>query len=307
MSIATVFESKPLASHRLLGTAAGLGLVAAADQGLTIIERQHSAAEPETYTFDNEGDSAVFVLPGCRTNGSAMAVLLQPSLGSLGPTTYIGYPTRGMPVKQIGQKLLERRAEIDKSKPTSVYAHSMGGLVLAKLMEDDEFKSTFGEIDTLVLDSSPSSHRDIRRGSRVALESASVMRFSTLFNFLSRAIQLRRLEEEHIDGVNEAALKTYRQAPSQAHLYTIGSQGHLMHHAKPDSLTGVARRVYYVNSSYDGVIDTDQAYNGYSQVFGDRITRVQDSARPHGAHASGPIYPELIRQLLTPGQLPGDA
>lgn len=135
-----------------LGVAAALAL----DHRVGVQHNSHLSAQPEFIHHDHPGDQAIFVLPGCRTDGRQIMELLEPQLSKLGSTVYTVYPQRNFSVEAIGEGLVRARREAGKRR-ASIYAISMAGLVLADLATDERFRREFGTVDTVVFDSSPAA------------------------------------------------------------------------------------------------------------------------------------------------------
>ncbi|HET8884546.1 MAG TPA: hypothetical protein VFM68_03680 [Candidatus Saccharimonadales bacterium] len=281
-----------------------VGTVAAAlavDRGAEYWERRRQSDKASFITETNDRERSIYTLPGCRTDGRLVAEMLQPQFQAIGDTTFVAYPQKGFSLDSIKDGLLTAR-EKEKDKPASIYAISMGGLVLNALLADPEFRDNFGKLDTIVLDSSPSGIKDVRRSSRFALEYAAMFRDSWTMTQLAKHIMERRSTKslEHEEHISDEQLRRYTVSSARTPLHLTRSQGDFIRksHLEPDSLKGVADNKYFLHSAYDSVVNTDNAFIQYDQAFGGGLIDVVDESRPHGSHAAGFGFQRKIVDLL---------
>lgn len=290
-------------------TALGVfGAAVAVGHGMTLLEKSHHSKKPDITMREHAGEQAIFVLPGCRTDGRYIADLLEPQLSKLGTTIFMAYPQNGFSLDAIGRGLVQAREQAGK-KRASVYAISMGGLVLSRLGADEAFRRDFGAIDTLVLDSSPARSEDIKPKMQRLLTAARIARYSFAMGKITPAIMahLERGElADHEPGIDDALVRQHFDTSAQMPLYTIASQGDFMHRQRglsAGALSGWVHDIYYVRSSNDSVIDTDSSLLAYSAAFGQPIVDVVDEQRPSSSHAVGPEYPSGLIEFFQRSQL----
>lgn len=283
----------------------GAGVVAASlalDQGIPYFN--HRRADTQASLLENKNDTddqVVYTIPGCRNDGLVIANMLEPRFKNLGDTGYVVYPQKGFSIESVKDKLLEsRQKNIDK--PASFYTISMGGLVLSRLLMDGEFRDNFGEVDKIILDSSPSSIDDVRRPTRRALNTAGMVGESWLVHNAYQAYIRRQARGVDYNGADVTPEQAYEMAAASAKtsLSATVAQGAFIHQSdiKEMELSNVANEVYYVRSVYDDVIDTDAAYEVYDQSY-TGIGEVVDTSRSHGNHAGGVVYQKVISEILS--------
>lgn len=260
-------------------------------------------AETEASVIEHRGDSAdraIYTLPGSRTDGRVIGEMLETSFKDLGDRYYTVYPEKGFSVDSIKHNLLEsRQGNIDK--PASFYAMSMGGLVLSHLLNDADFRQNFGEIDTVIFDSSPSSVADVRPPTKRALDAAGIFGDSW---FVSRATQLRthqklRNSKPFVKDVTEDLVHKQRISTAKVSIPTSVAQGMFIGQTniRDWDFSDVARRKYFISSPHDNVINTEPARKVYDRTYGG-VTDIIDTNRPHGSHAEGIVYQRLMADLM---------
>lgn len=281
------------------GVAATVGL-AAIDQGIPRINHRRAEAAASVVTHQNDGEKAIFILPGCRADGQAIANTLEPRFSELGDTAYTVYPKVGFNLESIKDTLLEARQK-NLDKPASFYAISMGGLVLSHLLDDGDFRRNFGEIDTIVLDSSPSGWDDLRPATKKALLAARVFGDSWMIHRTAQnRIRQHALSSKFLGtDTPPGTFEKLKGAAAKTFMPTTVEQGRFMRSADARAmlLADTAKSVYYVHALEDKVIDTVRAYPVYGEAYGG-ITEVFDPKRPIDSHALGTIYQQKIVDLL---------
>lgn len=289
---------------RKYGYIPALGAVAAAvalDNSTWLIDRRRRSNVATIEAHDNPGEQALYILPGCRMDGQHMATMFEPQFSQFGSTNYLAYPQRGFSIDSIRSNLLEARSK-NLDKPATIYANSMGGIVLSKLLTEEDFRDNFGEIDKLILDSSPTSEQDIRRPVRMAMGAAALLKSSwTASRLTGQMLHMRDLRfKEHEPFISHDQLMAYRQVTSATPLHVTHSQSEFIRKTKlePGSLAGVASSIYYVQSGHDEVIDTERARKNYEAIFETDIEKIVDSTRPYGSHAAGPEFQGKIIELI---------
>lgn len=287
--------------------ALGLAAALALDHQLGVEKNSRRTSDPAFIQHHHPGDQAIFVLPGCRTDGRQIMELLEPQLGKHGSTVYAVYPEKGFSVRAIREGLIQARRETNKPR-ASIYAISMGGLVLADLGADERFRREFGPIDSVIFDSSPSSVHDIYPKMLHLLSAAHVSRNSFAMSKAAPKIMswLSHSEHSHEAGVDDRQVQNHLNSSAHAPLITVDGQGeYIKQHfgLQANSIADLAQRYVYVQSSNDTVVSTDGGYDGYSLAAGRRIERVIDTQRPPSSHATGPEFPSSIASLLAAGAL----
>lgn len=262
------------------------------------LRRRDSKVHPIDYAHD--GDQSIYILPGCRGDGKFIADALEDTLGELGNLHGVKYPERGFSLDDIKRQLLETRAT-ERDKRASFYAMSMGGMVLAHLLRDDEFRENFGPIDTIVLDSSPSSVEDLQRGTYRALTAAA--RIPSTYT-LSKVYERFAVKSANKMGgeTPEADLSRRRKlATASTPLGEIAAQTRFMirSHFGDDELSHVeVGRIEYLSATDDEVVKLKQAHGSWQRIFGRMIGRAYDVSRDNPSHAEGVEHPDKVRELL---------
>lgn len=291
---------------RKYGFLPALGAAAAAailvDNRASSLERRDMSEEAGLETHQHPGDQAIYVLPGCRMDGKHISTMLEPQFSRFGPTNYLSYPEQGFSLDSIKQKLITA-GELQPDQPATIYASSMGGMVLSKLLSDDQFRQQFGEIDKIILDSSPSGEQDIRRPIRMAMGAAALLKSSWTASRLSGQILHRwgARYTEHDPYISEDQLMEYRQITAAVPLHVTHSQSKFIRQTElePGSLAGVANSVYYIQSEQDEIIDTERARQNYEKIFDTEIDNLVDDTRPYGSHAAGIEYQARLIELIS--------
>lgn len=287
----------------LRNTALGVfGAAVAIGHGLTLLEKSQHSKDPHFVINHHPGEQAIFILTGCRQNGEQIARMLDPELGKHGTTVCAIYPENGFSVRAIGKGMIRARQEAGK-KPVSVYAISMGGLALAELGADEGFLQEFGHIETVIFDSSPSSITDILPNMRRMLMAARLTRNSYIMSRLAPAIMthMSHREHDHEPSIDDAQVTGHFESTAHTPLHVIASQGDYLYKQRglvANSISNLADRFIYVQSSNDRVVDTDAAFEGFSLATGNKLQRVVDEQRPPTSHAAGPEFPSFIANLL---------
>lgn len=287
-------------------TPAALGALAAAiylDRHKAAHDKRRSSAEVEMFDDGVASDETIITLPGCRTDGMLAAEMLRPTFQTLGSTVFTAYPQREFTIDAVKSKLLETRLRRPDAK-ISFYAISMGGLVLSHLLQDQEFTSTFGYIDKIIVDSSPSEIGDVRPASRLALGYAKVFSDSWAMGRVANTYMSHRSKAhlEHEPCVSDDQVRRHARASATAPLYQTQSQGNFIQSSplRTSTLKGNVGSAYYLHSMYDSVIDTQAAYESYNTFFNGTMIDVTDRSRPHGSHAAGMEYQSTLMELMHP-------
>lgn len=292
-------ESRRLPYGRMLAAGALAGMIAI-DQGIARQVRLRHDTEAHFLSEEADGERALFVLPGCRMDGSIVADMMRPQLKELGDTTFVDYPRRGFDYDEIRHGLLEARTR-NPEKRATILALSMGGQVVSELFSDVAFRRSFGEVETILFDSSPADIRDVRASARAALRYADMLHGSWTFDKVGGRFmqyQSRRCVEHEL-CISDEQLAHNMRTTAYAPLHMAHSQGLFIKKTRsvPGSLKNVAENVYYVHSSYDSVINTDTAAAKFAEAFDGTLQDITDEQRPRGSHAVGPAFQQKIIEL----------
>jgi len=293
--------------NRLLGpgglalAAVGLGL--AVDHAPTVIERFRQPAETQITYSDNGADIAFLTMPGCRTETSAIAPMLEKKFGEVANTGYMSYAKGKIDIREVGQSLLEFRDKTDRNKPISILALSMSGIILVRLLDDPDFRERFGSIDSIVFDSAPYKRSHVRLKPQLWLAAVTATQTSRSLGYASKFWQLRGAAKhagEHSDIITDEEVIEHQRSTILTPAYAVANQGWLIRQPRlQGSLQGVAGEAIYLRGSFDRTIDTDKAAVDYNKVFGGTLKAIVDTARSHGSHAASPEYPEGSAALLS--------
>ena len=284
---------------RHLAVAGALSIAALESVATLRNYRRHKrSSSPIDYAHD--GDQSIYILPGCRGDGEFIAGALEEPLRELGSVHAVKYPEGGFSVDDIKKQLLETRSA-ERDRRASFYAMSMGGMVLAHLLRDDEFRENFGPIDTIVLDSSPSSVEDLQRSTYRALTAAA--RIPSTYT-LSKVYERFAVKSANKigDETPEADLSRRRKlATASTPLGEIAAQTRFMirSHFEKDELSHVeVGRIEYLSATDDEVVKLKQAHGSWQRIYGRMIGRTYDVSRDNPSHAEGVEHPDKVRELL---------
>ncbi len=253
-----------------------------------------------------DGDQAVYVLPGCRTDGRFLARALDEQFTSLGSTHFVAYPQKGFSVDSVRDAILEARAE-DDGRPASFYVLSMGGIVLSKLLADQEFRDTVGTIEAAVFDSSPIGAHTLTAHTRRAMHAAARLpRSWSLAHMYTYAMQHRAHHIES-DSSQSDILREHLATTAKTPLQAVSGQTQLIRDARFKTAElhvpgQTINRMAYIAASMDDVVDVDYAHAEYERVYDRNIEYVVDTMRPSPSHAAGPEHWQKVVELLADKQ-----
>lgn len=259
------------------------------------------STEPELIVQPSAGEQSVYVLPGCRSDGRFIAEHLGSQLTELGSVYTTVYPDRGFPLDKIRDNLLEARRYDDR--PAAIYAMSMGAIVMSHLLEDGEFRSKFGAIDTMVFDSSPSRVADLHPHVQKATRAARFVPGVPVAAQIYSHYMMRRVESRHREqDIPDMLLAEHERSTAGTPYYAVNAQLRLLRDtdfapaALHDARVG---RIAYLSSEVDDVVqDLDGARQNFVEIYDREIERVIDSERANPSHAVGVEHPtEVLKQL----------
>lgn len=306
MAIATLHETRwpseiknisSLVPWRVAAGGAALAMVLA-DRGVPLLQRRRRQSSTSYDKYYGAGDKSIFILPGCRMDGSQLGRVMSPGFHESGDSTFFSYSDNDL-VDSLQDSLIEAR-QSSPEKSVSFVGISIGGLLLTRLLEKQQFSDEFGSIDTVVLDSSPSTRDTLRPGVRRALSYSRLLDDSWTGSETARMLMQRHAKSRFDDEMDEAIRKLYL-ANSNMPLSDVRAQASLIPRGRtePGSLADApVRKVYYVHAPGDPVVDTEAAARDYQAAYRDKLEVVVDESRPAGSHAASVTHQQLIDELI---------
>lgn len=282
-----------------------IGAAATAEKIATDEEHKKLSPEAKVNSTVREGDKAIYILPGCRTNGHYIGGMIDPFISEQGSTHHLAYPERGFSLDSVKQALLQARA-LDGDKPATIYASSMGGMVTCSLLLDPEFREKFGRIDKVVFDSSPADNDDLDSGTRHAMVAASIFPPSWTLAHLYHAVVKHSYGKSyrvHSSDISDEQAAGHGESSANTHLSAVEGQAHFIDHTKfsenqlKEAFADIGK-VIYVGASHDHTVNQEAAHQKYARAMGRSVLRVIDWDREPGSHASGPEFPRFIANII---------
>ncbi len=282
-----------------VGAPVGAFLVAAtlADVLVARNEQKGKSDKAEVITIPHTGEYANFVIPGYHTDGRVVAKNLDRHLEQLGTVHYAVHPEKGFSVDSIKEEMLKAR-ELDGHRPARIYAMSMGALLLAKLMSDNEFRQDFGEIDLLVMDGGLSGKRDLDWLSKLGALAGAIMPATFSSELLYKYVMGYRLKgavdhdpdvlQSEVDEHLRSSSDTSFSAAHKQLLFMILNDVSKMPLEKAGNEIGELR---YRTPLRDNVVNTDNAVAGFGDSYKQPIEVWTDAQVPYG-HAIAPEWPK---------------
>lgn len=253
-----------------------------------------------------DGDKAIYILPGCRTNGHYIGGMIDPLISEHGSTHHLAYPERGFSLDSIKQALLQART-LDDDRPATIYASSMGGMVTSRLMLDMEFRENFGRIDKVVFDSSPADNEDLNLGLRGAMSAASAFPPSRTVAQLYRTAMHCSTGKEymiHSSDISDEQAIGHCRSSANTHLSAVKGQVRFIDSTRfyenqlQEAFANVGK-VIYIGASYDRTVNQETAHQKYARAMGRSVLRIVDWDRKSGSHAAGPEFPRFIANIIS--------
>lgn len=251
------------------------------------------------------GEYATFTVPGYHADGTVLAKNVDRHFEEMGTTHYAVHPERGFSLDSIRDEWLKARA-LDGHRPARIYALSMGGLLVAKLFSDPDFRHEFGQVDRMVLDSALSGKKDLSVGAKMA------MGFGALLPVTYSTVQFYRFVSEvennthppHAPEVTLEEAKERYAAGAKMHFSAGKDEIMFMHMEDVGRLKlqamgqEIKDGIVYLQSAKDHLVDTSRSSQTYSNSYAKDIECRIDTARPNGSHASGPEFPKGVVDAL---------
>lgn len=295
----------------IMTTALALTAAVALERNYRTIFMPRSSREAATATYYNHdgGDSDIFFIPGCRSDGKLLGELLHGVMATeskAGTISFLDYPERGFSGDSMKESLIESKSRIaaetgECDRSTIIGASSMGGMTAAHILKDADFRRKIGPVKHILMDSSPSEFQDLAAESRKLINLAGVLGGSELgFLAASRRVNKRVMTPgDHDDTISEDVAVQIYQSVAKTRPPAIYAQGKFMKRnpVLGISLRGVAEKITYISSSKDDVVNIDHAREVYEQVYGS-IDVIVDNERPEVSHAAGTRYPGFISRLM---------
>ena len=283
------------------------------ESAATVSDRKRLRNKARTVDNVRDGERAIYILPGCRADGHYIGQMLEPHIQHFGTTHHEAYPEEDFSIDAVKESLLEARAK-DGDRPATFYALSMGGMVLTKLLLDEEFRTKFGKIDKVIFDSSPSSAADLDRGTRIAMFAASVLPSSWTISRLYRYFMRRgaRKMVHHSPLVTDEQARGHALSTANTPLRRVEKEAKFIGGVAFKDGEGLAAaegidEMYYLSASSDHVVtNLEGAHDKYNRIFGGKVLRIIDVERPAGSHAHGPEFPEKVVELISYNQPKND-
>lgn len=289
-------EKNVYAASTLLGA---FVIAHVADTKIGEHNRQKVSDKAEVVSQIRDGQFATFTVPGYHTDGRIIGKNLDRHFKHMGTTHYAVHPQQGFSLESIKDEWLKAR-QLDGHRPAKIYAMSMGALLVAKLFSDNGFRSEFGEVDTLVMDSGLSGKRDVRLTSKLAMAAASILplTYSTgkLYSFVTSREAKKKIHHSSDVSYDEAydhilsSTRTPFDAAKDQILFMNKNDVSRMN-LKPFS-TEISGKIIYIASTNDGVLDSRQSAQRYSDSLNRTIEYRIDTTRNIGEHATGPERPK---------------
>lgn len=302
------FNSERIPSKSVVGTlvvGAFLALTVGAEKIATDSDRRRYNKKARLIDHDHDGEKVIYIMPGCRADGEYIGEMLDPHIQHIGPNRSEAYSDDDFDLEDIKKKELEARAR-DLGKTAVVYCSSMGGMKFIQSLADKEYREGFGEIETLIFDSSPAAKKNLDSGTRFAMFLSEVLPPSWTLSRLYRGFMRRKardLNVHHSPKVTKEQVHGHKLSSADTPLLAVKHQAEFIKQTDlsliPDgALAGAAKNIYYVSSKHDNVVDTDASYVEINRIFGGSVLRLIDEARDEFGHADGPEHPELLVQLM---------
>lgn len=310
LSVSSFPETRGVKTTATALSALGVGALMI-DQSYRPIRDITLSREPSFRTHTNDRPGAdirpAYVLPGCRSDGVLIGELQHEVFNqSFRTVTFTNYPQRNFSIDSIKNGLIQHKkqaAEKGESDERSLFcAYSMGGMVLSHLLaHDKEFRQEFSSVDTVLLDSSPSSYADISPSSKKFINLARSVGNSEVAYRVAQRVMSRRTKSvsDHDDTLSDEQAARLARSTRQASLSVIRGQAAFMErfHVEPNALRGVVGRVVMICTPEDDVVDVEQAAEGWQKIYGD-VEVIYDEDRPPTSHAAGTRYPKKIVRTL---------
>lgn len=283
--------------HLLLAGALALGkVVVDADKGLTNHIWQDTDTELKilngnlTYLYS---DTGWLVVPGFGSrNGKGMAKHLSAALGVDRPLAYFDYSTAGIDVVDLTRKITDYSLPFNN---ISLYGHSMGGPSALHAM-----RRTKVPINRILLNCSPFDMEDARHGelAHPVAQLAKSMDFegdfaSTYLGTVKNDVSRRGLAsifkdvysavQETADGPSPKLLVNQLKLLDDIHLFRNWRQFRPIINRNTQVLYASP-----LNPDHDRTVNTLQAYEKWSEFFGNFKVEVQYLGVPDVEHANTP-------------------
>ena len=254
----------------------------------------------------HDGDTSIYVLPGCRTDGHFLARTFEPHFQGIGSTNFVAYPQKGFSIDAVRDTILEARAG-DDERPASFYVLSMGGIVLSTLLKDAEFRDKVGDIDMVLFDSSPTGAHTLSEYTHKAMEVAAHTPPIRAVSHAYKHFMKRRTQHIDADLPYADVLREHLATTAETPLNAVKGQTQLIRSARFGSgelqPAGAAiNHMAYITALSDDVVDVERAHAEYELMYSRPIDYIVDETRSAPSHAAGPEHWQKVAELLADRQ-----
>ena len=267
---------------------AGMAVAFAVDQSITRLERRHESSEPFVYKHTEPGaDTTVLGIAGCRTSKQHLKAI-HPGFNRWN-NLFVANAMKDLSADALGDTLIDESEGFD-TPDNDMVCVSAGLMYLLHNAQRARFQDRFHQFGTLVIESGLPDARFIRANVEKKGQAISKkpIRDSKLANWLIPEWQLHT-HHEPIDPRSELDPRVSRELDrAAAHLpfHRTAAELEFIHskHFKPGSGRGMAKRIIYICSSGDAVLDPFGSYDMTCEIFDTDVELYVDGRRPANDH-----------------------
>lgn len=301
-SIESIGTKEALSKGTLLGAISIAAISAAymADSQAGANDGRGRSEKADVVSNIRAGEDAVFTVPGYHANGRVIGKNLDRHFQHLGTTHYAVHPEKGFDLDSIRESWLEARKK-DGHRPARIYAMSMGALLVSRLFSDEQFRSEFGEVKSLVLDSALSGPGDINASSKLAMGLGAILPITYTTGKIYNMVTSREVHHKIVDHAPEvlrSEAEEHIMSSTKTSFDAAKAQIMFMRHndvrhmdLQPLGLQ-LDNNVVFIASPRDNLLNVDQSSHRYSDALGQDIEFWTDTRRADGTHATGPEWPQ---------------
>jgi len=292
-------------TKEIISTVGALGgavliAVAMAEARALVKDRRNGSHKADVVSNIRPGEHATFTVPGYHADGRTLGKNLDRHFEQMGTTHFAIHPERGFSLDSIRDEWLKAR-DRDGHRPARIYALSMGGLLVARMFSDPEFRQEFGEVDKVVLDSALSGKEDLDIGTKLSMLFAAVLPVTHLTGQLYRVLSSGQLDKEidHAPEVlREEAIERLRVSADTRFSAGKGQIDFM----RSNDVNAMDLREFgqevkdgfiYLASTCDKVVNTRRSAGIYGESLEQDIAyRIDTLRRDSTSHAGGPERPQ---------------
>lgn len=266
-------------------------------------EQKGKTDKASVLTVPRKGEFSNFIVPGYHADGSVIADNMDRHLEHLGTTHYAIHPEKGFSIESIKEEWLKAR-EKDGHQPARIYAMSMGALLLAKLLSDEEFRHEFGEIEMIALDGGLSGRQDLGYISKLGALAGAILPATFSSGLLYKLVMGHEVKgsidhdpdvtAEEVEEHLKSSADTLFSAAHKQLLFMIRNNARDMPLIKAGSEIETIR---YRTPLRDNVVKPDSAIEGFSEAYQQPIEKWTETQVAFG-HAIGPEWPKGVSDIL---------